>query len=194
MKILIWVIIGISSLLFLRFLLGDAHQTPYPIKKELYVTLKNDTPCFYINSFDGINNFNINHILVDRMDLNVVKSKENYMWLDVLDNNRTLSLSSIVGENQCLLYGIKNTRTSATSKQLQTNVIYKVEIEGRKRGLPENELKNGEIISLYRLFYLVKNSKTGEIKIIFPSTMEVDNWIKKIDENNRSNEIIKENK
>lgn len=182
MKILLWLIVGLFSLLFLLILLGDANQTPYSIKKELHVTLKNDTPCFYVNSFEGINNFDINYFSVIRMDLNIVKSKKNYMWRDELDNNRTLSLSSIVGENQCLIYGVKNTTTSASSKQLRTNVIYKVEIEGRKRGLAENKLKNGDIISLYRLFYLVKNQKTGEIEIIIPSTIEVDNWIKKMDE------------
>jgi hypothetical protein len=176
----------------------SSEHFPTTIHKELHITIKENNPCFYIDTFEGINEFNIDYFNVNKVGTNSQWLKKEYMWKDEIDTNRILPFTAIAEKNQCLLYGIKNTISSVPSKTLQTNVLYQIKIQGTRKNIPKSggyiDLKDGDRILLHSIFYLVKNQKTSETKIIIPSQTQVVEWVKKMDEQNQSIEITKDKK
>jgi hypothetical protein len=173
-----WVGIFLALMMFLLW--GASEHFPTPIHKELHVTIKDDNPCFYVDAFEGIENFKINDFTISKMDSEIDWRKKTYTYK--MDDNSTISLSSITGKDQCLLYGVKNMSASFPPKKLQTNVIYAITMQGTKKNIPKSsgyiDLKDGDRIFLYRVFYLAKNPKMGKKEIVIPSQMQLETRMK----------------
>lgn len=127
-KLFIVSVIAFIILLGMYFFMGDsgAGDGHVSIRKKLHVTIKDNNPCFYVDSFEGIDDFDINNLDVSLILPRHEWTKATSAWNDNLNTSNPLHLSSIKEANQCIPYGIQNNITSAPFKKLQTNVLYDV--------------------------------------------------------------------
>jgi hypothetical protein len=139
-----------------------------PIQKSLNVVINTNKPCFYIDSFDGVDEFDIWRIGV----MTVVPPGQIPEYLCTvgvyeLDSNRikAFSLSSMIGINQCITYESLCNFGSSSSKKLQMDILYNITVEGIKKNLSTGKLKDGDEIYLHSLFNITKNKDTGNIEI-----------------------------
>lgn len=188
--------IAFIILLGMYFFIGDsgAGDGSVSIRKKLHITIKDNNPCFYVDSFEGIDDFDINNLDVSLILPRHEWTKATSVWNDNLNTSNPLHLSSIKEAKQCFPYGIKNNITSVHSKKLKMDVLYSVTMEGNKRNLSQDKLKNGDSIWLHRAFYLDKNKITGEIEVVIPDQTQVAIWIKKMEDQNKSIEKTKDKK
>lgn len=187
-KLFIVSVIAFIILLGMYFFMGDsgAGDGYVSIRKKLHVTIKDNNPCFYVDSFEGIDDFDIDYFNVEEIRPPAEWINPKFMWRYSKDANNTLQLSTFVGVDQCIPYGRQINLKTIPSKKLQMDVLYNIKMEGTKRNIPEKKLKNGDGIWLYGAFYLVKNQKNGEINIILPSNSEVNDMVKKMEDQNKS--------
>lgn len=194
-KIVWTVIITLFVLLLLRVLLGGlAENNPHPISKKLHIAMKQDTPCFYIEPFDGMEAFDIHGFQITKPPM----PYERYWGIGYFADKYKqikIPLSSFAGESQCILYGAKNKLFNESSKQLNADVLYNATMEGGQRSKPNGkEDEDGDWLTAEIWFYLSKNPKTGEINATELSLSQANAWIKNMDDNNKSIEITKEKK
>jgi hypothetical protein len=195
-KLFIVSVIAFIILLGMYFFIGDSGTGDghVSIRKKLHVTIKDNNPCFYVDSFEGIDDFDINNLDISLILPRHEWTKATSAWNDNLNTSNPLHLSSIKEANQCIPYGIQNDITSVPFKKLKMDVLYSVTMEGNKRNLSQDKLKNGDSIWLHRAFYLDKNKTTGEIEVVMPDQTQVATWVKKIEDHNKSIETTKEKK
>ena len=190
----IGVIVG--SLAFYIFFIGDpgAGRSTVDTHTKLNISMQDTTPCFSIESFKEINAYKIREIRVTKINR---KSHEKYenSW-DITKNHLeklNIPLTSIVGKEQCIPYGVKNKIFSTASKKLETDGLYFVTISGEKKTITKKEDFWDRAVG-EGYFYLFKDPKTSEIDIAVLNQSQVDNWFKKMEDQNQSIEIKKDKK
>jgi hypothetical protein len=164
----------------------DSLNTPPPIWKKLNIVMKNNNPCFYIEPFEKMEEFNINGIQVAKHPMPYV-----HYWGSDEHKKIEAPISLFAGKEQCLAYGNKNRFFNEPSKQLKTNVLYCVSMNGERKSISKEENEANSLIAIV-WFYLSKNSKTGEIRAIELSGSQLDDWRKKMNDQNKSIETTKE--
>ncbi|MDD5084399.1 MAG: hypothetical protein PHT88_05740 [Candidatus Moranbacteria bacterium] len=169
-KLFIVSVIAFIILLGMYFFMGDsgAGDGHVSIRKKLHVTIKDNNPCFYVDSYEGIDNFEVYRISVTKLN-DSPKASESYWCVGFCGDKHTqinIPFSALEGVDQCIQYGVINEVFSASAKKLETDTLYNIEIEGSKKNIPLNNLKDGDEVDAELFFQLVKNPKTGEIQAL----------------------------
>ncbi|MDD2828936.1 MAG: hypothetical protein PHW18_05120 [Sulfuricurvum sp.] len=139
------------------------------IDKRLNVIMKDNVPCFYIDSSKEIDEFEIGYIV----GFKYIKIKDSYFYEDTWRVTHYklklhIPLTSIVGKDQCIPYGLNNEIHTKEHKKLETNVLYKIAINGvRKVGGVDQIMADS-------YFYLSKNPKTGNSEISLASQEQIN--------------------
>lgn len=195
-RLILWnSIVVIASLAIYVFFIGDsgAGSGYTTIEKKLNITIKDNNPCFYIDSFDEMEAFDIDGIQISKPPM----PYERYWGIgSFADKYKRIKipLKTFAGTEKCVQYGAKNKFFNESSKKLTTDVLYKASMSGIKRNIPYEKVKDGDEIRINVNFYLSKNQNTGEIKAIELSESQVNDWMKKMNEHNKSSETTKEKK
>lgn len=137
-----------------------------PTYKKLNITMKDNNPCFYLESFTEMDAFDVHGI-------QIIKSAtpyERYWGVGYFADKYKqikIPLSSFSGEAQCIPYGAKNEFFSEPSKKLETDVLYSATMDGGRRNISKGkEEDDGNWLTANVWFYLTKNQKTGQIEAI----------------------------
>ena len=144
--------------------------------KKLNVTMKDNTPCFYIDAFDEIDTFEIKNIFATKQVNDEASEFHETIWR-ISESDRSkihIPFTVIVGKEQCIPFGLKNEIHSVESKNLDTDVLYQVMIHGIRKNI--TEVYNTDLISAGIYFYLSKNPKTGKSEIVLASQKQINNW------------------
>ena len=182
----IGVIVG--SLAFYIFFIGDpgAGRNTVDTHTKLNISMQDNSPCFYVDSFGEIDKYYLSDILVNRINPETSKIYEN-SWLvgKYYLEKLNIPFTSIVGKEQCIPYGVKNKIFSTASKKLETDGLYFITISGEKKTITKKEDFWDRAVS-EGYFYLFKNPKTGEMDVVILDQSQVDTWFKKMNEENES--------
>ncbi|MDD5548056.1 MAG: hypothetical protein PHI79_00490 [Sulfurovaceae bacterium] len=195
--LVIFTLMVISNFLLITLASEKMHKAQ---EKQLKIELIDNKPCFYIDEFDGINDFDAKGIGVRTELPSIEWMKTEHMWFagvirKDIHSMKSFHLSTISDASKCIPYGIKNDITSAPSQKLQTDILYNVSISAFKRNIPTKELKDDDEINFYEYFYLSKNKKTGKIELNIPNREQRITLLKKMEEQNQSiKKQIKETK
>jgi hypothetical protein len=187
---MVMVVFVIAFFLFMKGEKDSLKNNKPSISKELQIVIKDDQPCFYIDKFEGIDNYEIEEISVNTaMPPEKLLNKKS-MWNGEVDrkdtyNMKPFRLSIISNATNCIFYGVKNNTISAPSQKLETDVLYEVYMDGVQRSAnKDKDRKYG--IWLYGTFYLSKNPKTGKLEVNMLNNTEINIWFNKIKDQNKS--------
>lgn len=159
----------------------DSLNTPPPICKKLNIVMKNNNPCFYIEPFEKMEEFNIYGIQVAKHPM----PYEHY-WGSDTHKKIDVPISLFTSKEQCLAYGNKNRFFNEPSKELKINVLYGASMNGERKSISK-EKNDANLLSAIVWFYLSKNPKTGEIKAVELSGSQLDDWKKNMNDQNKKN-------
>lgn len=189
LKIFLLMMIVASFIIYVNFIRDtNSLNMPDPIIKNLKITIQNKEPCFYIDKFDGIEAFDIKEISVAKMKKNPSigydfnATYETYWCVGLCEDiprKINLPLSSFAGINQCLPYGTQHEKSSILSKKMEMNTLYIATVSGEKRNIIPEKFTDADKIIASSLFYLHKNSKTGQIEVLELNRDQINTWFSK---------------
>jgi hypothetical protein len=159
----------------------------YPMEKPLLITIKDNQPCFYVEYFNGIDEFTLTTFGIYTTNRNMIESKN--MWGNYLPNSETIrpfKLALLKGKNNCIKYATKDSFILSQAKNLKINTLYSVFINGKTANAHElgtrdwsNSPQDNNWIEIRSNFYLSKNKSTNQLEVIIVKDSEVDNWLDK---------------
>ena len=165
----LWFFLIIAILMLFFRLAGE--ERPGPKEKQLNIKTTTKELCFYIDSFDGIDNFLVSSIKFDKM------SRDKYEKIFVDSGFVKKPLSSIVGINRCLKYEANNYFELHHEKTLNIDSIYVASVYATNKNLAPMKVDTRNNIEFIVYFYLYQNPKTHTLEaVILDSRDDVNIW------------------
>jgi hypothetical protein len=181
------VVVGLIMVLGFSGCIGEKRPS-YAMKKEFRIVSKEGKPCFYVESFNGIDNFVIDTFAIHTTSVYPSLEEED-MWSEHIDTTEKpqFKLSYLAGEKNCIKYGARNAFLPSKAKKLNTDVVYTIfmsgSVNGEKVELGTRDWSSSPIdnnwIEVKGNFLISKNTNTNKFDIVELKQNEVSDWISK---------------
>lgn len=176
----LWFFLIVAILMLIMRLASE--ERPGAKEKPLNIKTTTKELCFYVDSFDGMEDFVISSVNIDKVSYdgykNIFKDSE------VEKNNKNL-LSSIVGIDNCFKYDFIGNIELHNETTLNLDSIYIARIYAKNKNRSSKTFTTRNDVELIAHFYLFKNPTANTVEAIILNDEDVNAWEKKIQDKNK---------